>query len=363
MRKVFALFLCIGLLVGCTPTPPPPPPPPGPVTVTEPPATTGGELVIFTWEDYLDPAVLDAFTRDTGINVIIAGFSDNEEMLIRLSAAGGVGFDLILCSDYVIAESALQGLIQPLDWDAIPNAVNIDPSFMNQYFDPDAQYTVPFIFGTPLIVYDPARVDIPITGYASLWDPALRESVVTFNDARLMMGFTMKSMGGSLNSRDPEIISAAGERLAELWPNLVRLDTDTSHHLMISGEATVGFMFTSHIKWTLAERPDLEVIFPEEGLGFGIDAFMLSSQAANVENAHIFLNYILQGPEAALLIEHSGFGGTNLAAVAYLPIHILEHRALYIPPEYMVGYEFIENLDPATTELIFNAWERFLIAR
>jgi len=365
-RKPVALLLMLLLVVSaCTPSTPPVTPTVAPTTspapTTAPPTAppTRQELVIFTWADYIADDVIQAFEQDTGINVIYTFFDQNEEMLMKLGSSGGVGYDLILASDYIIAEAAEQGLVQNLDYTKIPNALNVEAAYTGQFYDPDAAWTIPFAAGTPLIVYDPARVSIPITGYASLWDPALVDSVVAFDNSRLMVGFTMKMLGGSLNTEDPDMIRAAEEKLYELKPNIVALDYDTPHLKMISGEATVGLMFTSQVLWATEEKPGLEVVYPEEGMGFGIDAFFISSGAANVDNAHLFLNYILQGEVAATLSEYHGYINCVASAKEFLPPETLENKALYIPPEVLGDIEFMQNISAEATELIDDAFTRF----
>ncbi|MCL2497683.1 MAG: spermidine/putrescine ABC transporter substrate-binding protein [Symbiobacteriaceae bacterium] len=367
MRKPVALFLiALLLLTACSSPTPATSPPTSPPTAaptnppTEPPSPPASkELIIFTWAEYINPDVIAAFEAETGITVNFSFFDRNEEMLTKLDAAGGVGYDLVLASDYIIAEAAAAGLVQELDYSLIPNAQDIEPAFLGQFYDPEDTYTIPFAAGTPLIIYDPAKVNIPVTGYASLWDPSLANSVVVFDDARLMVGFTMMMLGGSLNSTDPELIKAAEEKLYELKGNILALDYDTAHEKMISGEALAALMFTSGITRSLEERPDLEIVYPEEGMGFGIDCFFLPSGAANTANAHLFLNFILRGDMAAELSNYAGYINCVATAKDYLPQEVLENKALYIPAEILGNAEFMENIDLAATELIDDAWTRF----
>jgi spermidine/putrescine-binding protein len=355
MKKTIVLLLSLFmLLVACTPATQPSG---NGDTPTPPPQRQ--ELIIFTWADYLAPEVIRAFEDETGITVRISYFSDNEEMFLRLNAAGGVGYDLVLASDYKIAESIAAGLAQPINQSLITRSANIGPEFQGHFYDPSDRYTIPAFAGTPLILYDPAQVTVPITGYASLWDPSLVNSVVIFDNARLMMGFTMKMLGGSLNSTEPEMIAAAEEKLMELLPNVAALSFDQQWEMMVSGQATAGLMYSEAIVRALRIRPDLNVVFPEEGMGFGIDAFFITSGAANVDNAHLFLDFILQGYQAAKLCIHADYIICIAAAEAYLPPEVLNNKALYIPPEVLGDVEFMMNIPAAATEMINDAWVRF----
>ena len=365
MSKLTACFLVFLLLfTACSPaassTPPAPASSAAPTpSVTAPVVTPkGGDLIIFTWADYVNEDVVAAFEEETGVQVYFSYFDSNEEMLTKLSAASGVGYDLVLASDYIIAESIGQKLAQELDYTMLPHAADIDPYYRGEYYDPQDLYTIPFAAGTPLIIYDPEKVDIPITGYASLWDPSLAEAVVVFNDARLMVGFTMMMLGGSLNSTDPALIAAAEEKLYELKPNILSYDYDAAYEKMIDGSASAGLMFSSSIVFAMDENPALEVVYPEEGMGYGIDCFFIPSGAANVDNAHLFLDFILQGEAAAELSMYAGYRACVSTAAEYLPEEILTNAALYIPDAILGDAEFMMPVDAATTELISDAWTR-----
>ena len=229
------------------------------------------ELVIFSWADYIDPELLAEFTDKTGIEINYNYFSSEEEMLSKLEAVNGGEYDLVLASDYIINITRQENLIKEIDKSKVPNYKHLNEKYLKQYFDPDGLYTVPYVAGTPLIVYDPAKVTCEITGFNSLWDPSLKDQLVVMDHMRNVIGFTMKSMGYSLNETDPAVIAEAGEKLLTLKPNIRALDGDTPHEKLISGECTIGYVFTSQVSAVLAERPDFKVVYPVEGMGFGID--------------------------------------------------------------------------------------------
>ncbi len=254
---------------------------------------------VFTWATYFPDDILKAFTEETGITVNYSNFSTNEEMLSKLETVQGGEYDIVLASDYIVKMAIKEGLVKKLDKGQISNYENLDPSYLGNLFDPDNEYTVPYGVGTPLIVYDPSRVDVEIKGYADLWNPALKDSLVLVNDARNIIGITLKTMEKSLNEEDSAVLGEAKSKLMELKDNVRVLDYDTPYNKLLEGEATVGYMFTSQAATCLMANPDLKVVYPEEGLGFGIDAVFVPSNAPHEKNAHAFLDYILRGEVAA----------------------------------------------------------------
>ena len=316
-------------------------------------------LNIFTWADYIDgPSILTPFEEETGIRINYSYFDSNEEMLIKLQADKAGSYDIILASDYVINIARNEGLMLPLDKALLTNWDNIDPVFQGQFYDPENLYTVPYVAGTPLIIYDPAYVTIPVTGYNSLWDESLADSIVIMDDARNVIGITLKSMGESFNTIDPDILAQAEEKLLALKPNIRLLDYNTPHQAMISGEATIGYMFTPGIVWALEERPDLVVVYPQEGMGFGIDSLFIPANAPHPGNAHAFLNFLLRPEIAVNIAEFQAYINCNRAAEPLLSEEYKSNPALYIPTEILGETEFIQDVGDA--QLLFNdIWTRF----
>ncbi len=319
-------------------------------------------LNVFTWATYFPDDILKAFTEETGITVNYSNFSTNEEMLSKLETVQGGEYDIVLASDYIVKMAIDKGLVKKLDKAQISNYENLDPSYLGNYFDPDNEYTVPYGVGTPLIVYDPSRVDVEIKGYADLWNPALKDSLVLVNDARNIIGITLKTMGKSLNEEDSAVLGEAKSKLMELKDNVRVLDYDTPYNKLLEGEATVGYMFTSQAATCLMANPDLKVVYPEEGLGFGIDAVFVPSNAPHEKNAHAFLDYILRGEVAADIYPQIRYLCPNKAADEFLPEEYTSNSAINIPEENRKDVEFIQVISNEASDLYNSIWTEFVQA-
>ncbi|MCI8650425.1 MAG: extracellular solute-binding protein [Anaerotruncus sp.] len=319
-----------------------------------PEAQPSGEekvLNLFTWVDYFPDDILEEFSAQTGMKINYSTFESNEEMLMKVQSGGE--YDLVLASDYIIEIARQQDQLLPLDKEKIPNFKNINPAFQSKFFDPENQYTVPYAAGIPLIIYNPQMVDFEVTGYEDLWNPAFKDSVVVMDDARNVIGLTLKTLGKGLNETDPAVLAQAQEKLQTLWPNIRALDYNTPYNLMISGETAIGYMFTSQVITALNENPELKVVFPKEGLGFGIDACFVPAKAPHPENAMAFLDFILEGERSAHITDQIYYISCNSAATEYL-----SNQALVIPDEAIKGAEFIQDVGEAT-QLYNDIWTQF----
>ena len=159
-------------------------------------------LNVFTWEGYFDDTTLSQFKEETGITINYSTFASNEEMLLKLQANGGSEYDIVLASDYAISAARKQNLLLPLDKSKLTNWDNLNPDYLNQYFDPDNVYSMPYTVGSPMIVYDPTQIDGELTSFSDLWREDLKDSVWLINDARVSIGATLKTLGYSYNTTD-----------------------------------------------------------------------------------------------------------------------------------------------------------------
>lgn len=313
------------------------------------------ELVLYTWDGMVPQEVLDDFEKETGTKVVYSNFDTDETMLEKLSQAKGGDYDVVIADDYIIESAVKEGLVQKLDKDAITNWGNINPLFQGQFYDPDDEYTVPYGAGIPLIVYDPDQVDIDIKGYKDLWDPSLEDSVAIIGAYRVICGITQLSMGESMNEDDVDVIARTGEKLQELAPNIRLIQDDNTQNALLNGEVSVAFLYTSQVTQALKDNPDLKVVYPEEGLGFGILGTFIPSEAPNAEAANEFINYLLQPEVTAKCINSVGYYNTNKAA------DDLVDENLVVPDDVTKG-ESIENVSQEAEQEYNKIWTEFKAA-
>ena len=334
MKRLAAIFLCLLLAVP-----------------TLAAAQEEQVLNILSWEGYIDADTLDAFEQETGVKVIWSPMDSIDNMLLKVTESGGADYDLILSSDYSLDILRKQGLIQKLDMSKLSNYGNLNPTFLNQKYDPDNEYVIPYVAGCPLIIYDPSRVPFEITGYEDLWNEALLDSVATLDTPRVMCGMVLKTLGGSMNETDPDALARMKEKLMPLYKNIRTFGDNEAYTAVTTGEASVGFMFTPFVYMVQLEHPDFKVVYPKEGLGYGIDGFVIPQGAKNVENAHLMLNYLMRPEVAAHNAEMQYYMCVNQAAEPYLSEQFKNATVMNVPDGLLEGAEFIE--DVGATEITY----------
>ena len=315
-----------------------------------------GELNLFTWDGMFPQEILDGFEAETGVRIRYSNFDYDEDMLAKLEEAEGGDYDLIIADDYIIEVAIQEGLVQKLDTSKLANYHNLNPVFMSQFYDPNNEYTVPYGAGIPLLLYDPALTDVEITSYADLWNPALKDNIALTANYRVINGIALKVMGESYNTQNLDTIRKAGEKMIELAPNVRVINDNNTQDLLISGEVAAAFLYTSQVSAALNARPDLKVVYPKEGLGFGVMAAFIPSKAPNAEAAYAFLDYINQPEHAAACFEHLGYYCTNKAAEELIAE---EMQPLVVLPEEVTEGECIQNISQEAEDLHAKIWNQF----
>ena len=341
MKKLVVCALCAAMVVP---------------TVTVSVSADSKELVLYTWEGMFPQEILDGFEEETGIKIVYSNFDTDETMLEKLSMAKGGDYDVVIADDYIIQNAIEEGLVEKLDTSRLSGWDNINPLYQGQFFDLDNEYTVPYGAGIPLIVYDPDMVDMDIKGYSDLWDPSLEDSVALIGNYRVLNGITNLTLGQDFNDQDVDDIKKTGEKLLELAPNVRLIQDDNTQNALLNGEASVGFLYTSQVTAALQENPDLKVVYPEEGLGFGVIGMFIPSQAPDNDEAYQFVDYILQPENAAKCFDYIGYYCTNKAADS-----LLENQDLVVPDTVTEG-SAVENVSAEAEEQYNKNWTEFKAA-
>ena len=341
MKKKWIALLCacllLGLLAGCGSK------------------QENKELVLYTWEEMFPQEVLDEFTKRTGTKIVYSNFDYDETMLEKLTAAKGGDYDVVIADDYIIEQAVQAGLVSEIDKSAVSNFGNINPLYQGQFYDPEDLYTVPYGAGIPLIVYDPDAVGFEIKGYSDLWDPSLRDAVAITANYRVINGITLLSMGKSMNEEDLDVIAQAGEKLLALAPNIRLIQDDNTQDSLLNGEAAAAFLYTSQVTQVIAEDPSLKVVYPEEGLGFGIMAAFVPVNAPNKQAAYEFLNFILEPEISKACMEYIGYYNTTGAA------DDIVDPSLVVPSSVSSG-EIIQNVSEEANDAYNRNWTEFRAA-
>lgn len=302
-------------------------------------------ITVYNWGEYIDPDLLDQFTKETGIKVIYETFDSNEAMMTKVEQ-GGSAYDVAVPSEYMVQMMTVKDLLLPLDHSKLPNLKNIDPYFLDLAFDPGNKYSIPYFWGTVGIVYNPTIIDEHLTfdSWEDLWDPSLKEKVFLVDGAREVMGMGLNSLGQSLNAKDEPLLRQATDKLTTLSPNIKAIIGDEITPLMINNEASVALTWSGQAADMMWENEELDFAVPEEGSNLWFDNFVIPKTAANIDGAHAFINFMLDAEVSAQNNDYVGYSTPNAAAMELMDPEVIEDERFYPGEELREKLEVYENL-------------------
>lgn len=307
------------------------------------------KVVVYNWGEYLDPEVLTLFEQETGIDVVYEEFETNEILYPKISS-GAIAYDVICPSDYMIQRMIENNLLAEINFDNIPNVKNIGKDYMEQsrQFDPENKYSVPYCWGTVGILYNKTMVDEPITSWSVLWDEKYKDNILMQDSVRDAFGVTLKYLGYSLNSTDPDELTEARDLLIKQKPLVQAYVIDQVRDKMIGNEAAIGVIYSGEAIYTQMENPDLEYVIPEEGSNIWIDSWVIPKNAENKENAEKFINFLCR-PEIALMnFEYITYSTPNSEARKLIEDEAIRNSEIAFPD--LSKYDNLETFQYLGTE-------------
>lgn len=285
-------------------------------------------IVLFTWNDYIDPQILRDFTKETGIKVHMENFSTNEDMLAKLELNPDY-FDVATPGDFMIDYLIKNDKLAPLNMEEIPNADYLIDELKGLPYDPEFKYALPYAWGTVGIIYDTTKVKEPITSFSSLWDEHYTGGIIMPDSIRETIGTVLLYLGYDVNTTNPEEIKEAGEWLKKQSPLVMGYIGDATKTLMGSGEATIAVTWTGDAMVALRENPNMTYIIPEEGAILFVESFVIPKDSHKKEMAEQFINYMYRPEVAYKSWEYIAYSTPNKGTLEMLPIEEQNNKTFY----------------------------------
>lgn len=302
-------------------------------------------LNIYNWADYMPQTVIDAFEKKTGIHINYTEYDSNEAMYSKLKSNPHVGYDIIFPSSYFIARMGKEQMLLKLDKSKLPNFKFLNPRFINQKFDPENNYSIPYLWGATGIVVNNKYINSnSVNAWSDFWQPKYRNQLLLFDDVREVFSIALLTLGYSINETNPERIHQAYLKLKDLLPNVKLFNSEAQQNVYIDEDVHIGMGFNGEINNAQSENANLRFIYPKEGFEIWLDCIAIPKNAPHLQAAYQFINFLLQ-PEIAKEISLAlGFSSPNLQAIQLLPLSIRNNPILNPPLSVMKRASFLEDL-------------------
>ena len=326
------------------------------------------ELYVYNWGEYIDEDVIDQFEEETGIKVIYDMFETNEEMYPVIEA-GGVNYDVVCPSDYMIQKMRENDLLAEINFDNVPNLDQIDPTYleMSKSFDPENKYSVPYTWGTVGILYNTKKLeelgmDVP-TKWSDLWDERLDGEILMQDSVRDAFMVALKKDGYSMNSDNEDELQQAKQDLIDQKPLVQAYVIDQVRDKMIGGEAAIGVIYSGEMLYIQNEVKDLgldydlKYVIPEEGTNLWIDSWVIPKNAKNKENAEKWIDFLCRPEIAKQNFDYITYSTPNKGAFDLLDEEIQNNKALFPDIDSLKDSEVYEYLGDEVDAVYNELWK------
>ena len=334
------------------------------------------ELKVYNWFDYITPETLTKFKQDSGIKLTYDIFDTNEALEAKL-LTGNSGYDLVVPSNVFLAKQVEAGVFQKLDRSKLPNWQHLDPQLMKliEANDPGNQYAVPYMYGTVLIGFNPAKVKAVLGENAPVdsWDLIFKEEnisklqqcgVAMLDSPGEILPIALHYLGLDPNSRNPQDYEKAGALLQKIKPHVAYFNSAKYMTDIANGDICVAigysgsfFQFANRAK-EAGNGVVVDWRLPKQGAPLWFDSFAIPKSAKNVAEAHEFLNNLLDPKVIAPISDFLGYPNPNKDGMPLVQSEIRDNPNLTPTAEAQKNLYVLQPLPQKIERIRTRVWSK-----
>ena len=320
------------------------------------------EITVYNWGQYISDGtdgsldVIAEFEKETGIKVNYLTFDSNESMYTKLKT-GGAAYDIIIPSDYMIGMLIEENMLEPLNFDNIPNYQYIDEAFRNQAYDPNNMYSVPYTWGTVGLIYNTQYVSAEdAASWNCLWNKDYAGKVLMFDNPRDAFAIAESILGFSYNTTDSAELQQAAELLKQQKDVVQSYVMDQIFDKMQRGEAWAAPYYAGDFLTMVEENPDLAFSYPQEGYNIFLDAMCIPKGCQNKEGAEAFINFLCRPDICAANLDYLGYSTPESAAKELMDPEVTSSPVAYPDEQTLSASESFSSLPIEATQTMNDLW-------
>ena len=335
---------------------------------------------VYNWSDYIDPAVLQDFTKETGIAVKYDTFDSNDILETKL-LAGRTGYDLVVPTAYFLERQIKAGVFQKLDKSKLPNLGNIWAEIANRLaaYDPGNQYAVNYMWGTTGIGFNVGKAR-EILGDAKIdsWDVLFKPDLIAkfegcgvhmLDSSDDVFAAALGYLGLDPNTTEPAELEKAADLLMKVRPFVRKFHSSEYLNALASGEICLVLGYSGDIKQAqkraMEAKNGVEIGYaiPKEGAQLWFDNLAIPKDAKNVAEAHALIDFLLRPEVAAKNSNFISYANGNAASRAFVDKAILDDKSIYPDEATMKSLYTITAHDQKTQRVMNRLWTRIKTGR
>ncbi len=317
-------------------------------------------LNLYNWDTYTGKTTLADFRHATGIDVHMSLFGNNDELFAKLRA-GNPGFDVIVPSNEFVTRFRISDLLLPIDHAKLRNFANLAPAFQTAPFDPGRRWSIPYTWLVLGLGYRKSKMDGVPDSWKWVFDsPRYAGRIGLFSEADDLIRLGAKYLGHSVNHVSPAVTRQVTNMLIRQKQYVKVFHHDEGQDLLAAGDIDLVVEYNGDIAQVMADDPDLGFVVPREGTLINSDCLCIPRGAPRPDNAHRFIDFLLDAHNSAEISKTIRYPTPNAAALALMPADYRDHRAIFPPADRMARSEYgdfegmrrAQVVDEAVTEIM-----------
>lgn len=321
----------------------------------------GTTLNVYNWGEYISDGSDDTidvnreFEKLTGIKVNYTTFESNETMYSQLKS-GGVTYDIIIPSDYMIERLINEDMLCEIDVSTLSNYHYIKDNYKGLFFDKSNKYTVPYCVGMVGIIYNKSLISNPEHSWKTLWDKQYKDMSLNFSNPRDAFMTAQMILGQDLNTTDKSDWDSAAELLKKQKKYLQSYVMDEIYGKMETGEAAIAPYYAGDYLTMLDVNEDLGFFYPKEGTNIFIDSVCIPKRVQNYEAAMLYMNFLLEPDIALANAEYIGYASPHTAVINNEDYYYYGNKILYPDEQDTPPVQYYHDIDPEIRAYYENLW-------
>lgn len=322
---------------------------------------------VYNWGEYISDGsdgtldVNKAFEELTGIKVNYSTFASNEEMYVKLKV-GGIQYDIIIPSDYMIEKLIKENLVRKLNYDNIPAHTNIAARFKNLPFDPTGEYSLAYTWGVTGIIYNRKLVaeneeDI---NWDILFNDKYKGQILMYYNPRDAFSIGQAYLGYSLNTTNESELRECAKILKDQKPLVQSYVMDEIYDKMESEEAAIGVYYAGDSLTMMDNNPNLNFIIPKRGANLFVDSICIPSNSEDPQLGEMYINFLSEPEIAFANIDFINYASPNNRAVSMMSPETRNNKIIYPDEAVLENCEVYVNLPDDTGILVEDLWNEVL---
>ncbi len=318
-------------------------------------ARAEGELHIYNWGNYTNPELIEKFEKQYDVEVTLDDYDSNEMMLAKIKG-GATGYDIVVPGDYMVAIMVEEGLLQEINASEMENYEHLDPKWQDVYWDPGHKYSVPWQWGTTAFTVDTAVYDGEINTLALMFDPPeeLKGRINMLNDMNDVINAGLRYLGHPRCNDNKEQLKELNDLLLSAKQHWRTMDYGTIEKLT-SGDVDLSQNWNGAAMRARMQRPTLQYAYPKEGFTGWMDNVAVLKDAPNLENAKLFVNFVMDPENAALISNFARYANGIKGSEQYMDPEMVEAPEIIMPADAPAP-EFVPPCDQQVVDLYNRIW-------